>query len=160
MPKRTADLAGVLRITASRRSSTHPEHLFVLDNGDRVPAKQLALGTALAPTPPVEYPGIDPGDPAAANVAGFVYGYALVMMGANAVPRAPRRQVPKVPIARSVTPEALQLLGYDRAAAVRAPDIDHDRIAAVQIPEPHQKVRPPPLTAIFIRSGGRGSPGS
>lgn len=157
VPKRTADLAGVFRITTSHGAQLDctPEHLFVLASGDRIPARQLALGTALAFTPPVVYPGIEEGDPAAANTAGFVYGYALVMLGRD--PRCttgapPTMRVPKVPIARSeVTAEALTALGYDRAAAEAAmPDVDHDRIAAIQIPEPLQKVRMPPLTSLTV----------
>jgi ribonucleotide reductase alpha subunit len=152
VPKRTADLAGVMRITTSHGAQLDctPEHVFVLASGDRIPARELALGTALAPTPPVVYPGIAEGNLYDTNITGFVYGYALVMLGSD--PRCttgapPTMRVPKVPIARSeVTPEALKGLGYDRAAAEAAlPEVDHDRIAAVQIPEPLQKVRPPPL---------------
>lgn len=142
-PVKTADKAPLWRVTTSHGSILEctPDHKWILEDGTRVPTKELHIGSRLIRTPPVEYEGNPTHEqrPATAFRRGFTYAYGLMRMGGNPETLGPNAAikvgglvVPK----ENVTKETLEKLGYDAKAMLQqAPGKDHQTLAFMQLPE-------------------------
>ena len=150
VPVQTGAGVPLMRVTTSHGSviDCTLQHKFILADGSRREAQQLAVGAALAPSPPVKYPGSAKYDlpPDEAFLRGYVYAYAVLKKGTQPAclgPKAPSLKVPILVIVKAtVTQDTLARLGYDEAASrAQIAGQDHDALAFVPVPEASQAIQ-------------------
>lgn len=146
-PVKTAEKARLWRVTTSHGTVLEctPDHKWILEDGTRVPTKELRLGSRLVLTPPVVYEGNPTHEqrPATAFRRGFTFAYGIMRMGLNPDTLGPNAAikvgglvVPK----ENVTKETLEKLGYDAKAMLKqAPEKDHATLAFMELPEEERK---------------------
>lgn len=175
VPQRTAEKVPLIRITTSHGSviDCTREHKFILaDGATRVDAQALVIGSRLAPTPPVKYPGSVKYDLAENDAfrRGFIYAYGVLKKGtdpASLAPRPPSLKVPCLVIPKdNVTKDTLARLGYNEAMVRKqAPSENHELLAFVPVVEGEQALQtrtmaPEParrawVTGFMTACGGR-----
>jgi ribonucleotide reductase alpha subunit len=149
-PTKTGNAVPLMRVTTSHGSvlDCTLQHKFILEDGSRVEAQELAIGSRIAPTPPVKYAGNPKYDIPHnhAFMRGFVYAYAAIKKGAEPGCLGPKPPTLKVPVLivdkEKVTQETLDKLMYDEAASREAFEgQNHDVLAFIPVPEGSQAVQ-------------------
>ena len=150
IPKQTGSNVTLMRVTTSHGTVIDCtfEHKFIDDQGNRLEAQQLQIGTRLAKSPPIKYPGLEKYDIHVDESfrRGYVYGYAVIKKGTQPAclgPKPPSLKVPCLVINKStVTAETLARLGYnEEAARASFAEQDHDALAFVPIPDGQQAIQ-------------------
>ena len=152
VPKQTNSNVQLMRVTTSHGTQLDctPQHKFILEDGSRVDAHDLKLGTRLAKVTdagkPVIYDGradhVLPDDVAFRR--GFVYAYAIQKKGSESVGHAvPQLKVPMLLLTKeNVSAKTLEYFNYDIAWARSTFDnIDHDLLAACPVPAADQQLQ-------------------
>ncbi len=152
LPKQTAKNQLLMRVTTSHGTilDCTYAHKFILEDGSRIDAKDLQLGTRLAKVTewggPFPYPG-DETHKLSEEVAfrrGYVYGYAILKKGAEQLgPTAPQLKVPMLLVNKEAALEqTLKFFNYDSAWARETfPELDHELLAPLVVPPTDQALQ-------------------
>jgi ribonucleotide reductase alpha subunit len=134
------------------------QHQFVLGDGvTKVAAEDLRLGQELTATAPVEYSGTDTAEtsrlqPQGAYLTGFITAYALKTYGKELKYNPGKAytittvRFSKKDIKGTRMEKMLDYVEYNQAEAEKEfPDIDHDELAVVSVPESMRTISTPTL---------------